>query len=114
MALASAVGPTTPAATPGALFAIRACCSGVYTATAYPLPVRMAPCGVSTSPRAHAGPAGPSATPAGEKRPIAAILDAAALSAAAVSLRSELRTVETLLVDDDAPSKVRRSELPRL
>ena len=112
--MAAAVGPAIPAATPGALFAcagspaVRACCSSVYTATAYPLPVRMAPCGVSTSPRAHAGPAAPPATPAGEKRPIAAILDAAALSAAAVSLLSELYAVETSLAVDDAPKVERK------
>ena len=32
---------------------VRVCCSGVYTATVYPLPVHMAPCGVSTSHLPH-------------------------------------------------------------
>ena len=45
------------------------CCSGVYTAAAKPLTVRLAPCGGSSSPRAHAGPAAVQSTPAGAKMP---------------------------------------------
>ena len=126
---AAAFGPVTPTATLEPLVgapppaAERACCSsrafcsGVYTATAKPVAVRMAPCGVSTSPRAHAGPAAaPPAMPAGEKRPIAAIWDAAALAAAVshgCTKGCELWTVETSFVDDDGRPEARRSELPR-
>ena len=96
--MAAAVGPATPTATPGALFACAGSLAEYAFAALVCTPLRCIRCPCTWHPAASlrliyltSRPRWPRPalhTPAGEKRPIAAILDAAALYGGAAALRT--------------------------